>query len=520
MRNRATDDPTVGELEHGVHRGAARRVEAAVDRTGLRVDAIGSGGAAEPEERSVGRPARANDLRRREAARRRAVEVRDVGRVLALLHHDVRDEVALRRDARRELPAGPVGDGATPAAREVEQEDVGVLAARGIERDGAPVGRPPRELFATLRRSAAGGCSAKTAAAMAMTRAPSPPARGRVELALEGRNRRRRRRRSRRRAPERRDPASASTGSALRKTTRPLERARCWPRSRTARARRNATADGQRRADPSRHCLTSLKNCPRTIGAEVVTSARRIGGDASGDGLSSAAAERKLAAQALEEGRAERPDIGALVDVVGAASLFGRHVRGRTEHGVIAGERLGARRDLLGDSEIEDLHPEPAAVAGGQKEVRRLDVAMNDAGGMRGGEAERGLNEDVGESRRAGAVPRDGDARRASRLRGARGPGTACERRALRRRGARPRKGCAGGSSTAPRARDGARARRPARSTTGGASTRPCGRASRGAPRGRRPSRLRRGRLRRGTFRRGARRPPGWRAGRRPRSAR
>ena len=62
----------------------------------------------------------------------------------------------------------------------------------------------------------------------------------------------------------------------------------------------------------------------------------------------------------LEEDDAERPDVGARVDVARRAHLLGRHVERRAEHRPrlreAAADAAAGARDRLGDAEVEHLH--------------------------------------------------------------------------------------------------------------------------------------------------------------------
>ncbi len=100
------------------------------------------------------------------------------------------------------------------------------------------------------------------------------------------------------------------------------------------------------------------------------------------------AAKRCASGRHLEEHEAEREEIGAGVDVL-AAKLLRRHVGDRSDRGAGFGQK---RPSLLAPNvrsavcviglcqpEIENLR-----ATFGEKDVRRLDVTMDDAGAMRG----------------------------------------------------------------------------------------------------------------------------------------
>ena len=89
--------------------------------------------------------------------------------------------------------------------------------------------------------------------------------------------------------------------------------------------------------------------------------------------------ERPASGQRLEEHDAERPQVGARVQRV-PVDLLRRHVRDRPQSGARSREGEVAH---LGQAEIQDLH----GAVGKQHHVRRLEVAMHDAGMMRGAQA-------------------------------------------------------------------------------------------------------------------------------------
>jgi hypothetical protein len=97
--------------------------------------------------------------------------------------------------------------------------------------------------------------------------------------------------------------------------------------------------------------------------------------------------ERMLARQELVQEHAERPDVGASVDVRRVQHLFGRHVPRGTEALRRIRERATAFvRETLGDAEIEDFQDRVTVVATRQEEVRRLDVAVDERQRVRFGE--------------------------------------------------------------------------------------------------------------------------------------
>ena len=90
------------------------------------------------------------------------------------------------------------------------------------------------------------------------------------------------------------------------------------------------------------------------------------------------AAERDLAREALEQHDAQGEEIGSAVDVV-TGDLFGREVLGRPQHRLVGGEVV-AEGNRLGDAEVADH----GAAFGGEQNVGGFDVAMDDAGAVRG----------------------------------------------------------------------------------------------------------------------------------------
>jgi hypothetical protein len=101
------------------------------------------------------------------------------------------------------------------------------------------------------------------------------------------------------------------------------------------------------------------------------------------------ALERRPSGEHLEEDAAERVDIGAVIDLAGAAALLGRHVRRRSDHQ--AAVRLLRRRlvpEQLGDAEVEHdgalaaLH----LLVADEHDVIGLEIAVDDAARVGGGQ--------------------------------------------------------------------------------------------------------------------------------------
>jgi len=102
--------------------------------------------------------------------------------------------------------------------------------------------------------------------------------------------------------------------------------------------------------------------------------------------------ERKPPRQHFEAYHPERPDIGARVDFC-AVRLLRRHVRDGADGGVRSRESqrgLLAVRQHLGETEIQNLHVTVVR----QHDVGRLQIAMHDAGVMRGAQSGGELQQD------------------------------------------------------------------------------------------------------------------------------
>ena len=130
----------------------------------------------------------------------------------------------------------------------------------------------------------------------------------------------------------------------------------------------------------------------RDVGDDLVERLRRVVHLLVGDGDRVLAGERRPPGHHLVHHDAERVQVAARVGLR-ALRLLGREVRGGTHHRADLGEvGLGRRVHRPGDAEVGDLH----LAVGADQDVRRLDVAVDEAGLV--GEAERGrhLARDLG----------------------------------------------------------------------------------------------------------------------------
>jgi hypothetical protein len=92
------------------------------------------------------------------------------------------------------------------------------------------------------------------------------------------------------------------------------------------------------------------------------------------------AGEGQALPEQLVEDDAERPDVGADVDLVGRHHLLGRHVPGRAHDGGGPRDHLVPVGDRdLRDAEVEHLHRGPARRARRQEQVRGLEVPVDHA---------------------------------------------------------------------------------------------------------------------------------------------
>ena len=136
---------------------------------------------------------------------------------------------------------------------------------------------------------------------------------------------------------------------------------------------------GQRRAEPGEVGRVALEPGERGVGVGL-------------------AEERHPSGEALVEHEAERVQVGAAVEPL-AADLLGRQVLGRAHHHVVAGQVVAGRVEALGDAEVGEQHP----AVGRDQDVAGLDVAVDQAGAVRGVERAGDAGADV--HRELGAEP-------------------------------------------------------------------------------------------------------------------
>ena len=126
-------------------------------------------------------------------------------------------------------------------------------------------------------------------------------------------------------------------------------------------------------------------------GRHARAQARRRGVEVGRDALQRAPVfvERPGAGEELHEHAAHRVEVGAMIDARGGSALLGSHERGCPEDDAALGRAVAvpALAHQLGDPEVEHLDPVATALEiGHQEDVVGLDVAVDDALGVRGGE--------------------------------------------------------------------------------------------------------------------------------------
>ena len=96
------------------------------------------------------------------------------------------------------------------------------------------------------------------------------------------------------------------------------------------------------------------------------------------------AREHRFSGQQPVRDASDRVEIGAAVDVRLAERQFGRHVGRRTGRRMIR-RQLRHRRMLghLDETEVEHLDEIPVGTQTARENIRRLDVAMDQAGAVR-----------------------------------------------------------------------------------------------------------------------------------------
>ncbi|MGC4069693.1 MAG: hypothetical protein QM784_34550 [Polyangiaceae bacterium] len=95
--------------------------------------------------------------------------------------------------------------------------------------------------------------------------------------------------------------------------------------------------------------------------------------------------EGHVTREQLVEGCPERPNVRSMVDVPRITNLLGRHVRRRSHH-LPRRRQIGTQglrfehRKLLGDPEVEHLDASRTVAALSQKQIRRLEIPVDDPG--------------------------------------------------------------------------------------------------------------------------------------------
>jgi hypothetical protein len=125
---------------------------------------------------------------------------------------------------------------------------------------------------------------------------------------------------------------------------------------------------------------------------------------------------RASSRQSFVQHRADRPDVGAMVDVRIAEKLLGCHVAGGTEH-VSCDRDFGCGESTLTFGELRNSEIEHAnhdlSVFAREEDILRLQISMNDSGRMRGADGRNDREHQTGNRREragrfAGKVLREG----------------------------------------------------------------------------------------------------------------
>jgi hypothetical protein len=191
-----------------------------------------------------------------------------------------------------------------------------------------------------------------------------------------------------------RGPAARAAIPEIR-STEPLARFGAKGKSASA---SSATLRYRWRRSFSRHLKTTASSPIGTSGRKLRIAGAGVGRDLDRQLRHRVGDEGGAARHQLEEDDAERPDVRPRVDVLGRAHLLGRHVerrahqRGRPRHRPWPGP---ARVGHLRDAEVEHLDRELAVRAPDAEEVRRLEVAVDDAERVRVGDGLAGLKDEL-----------------------------------------------------------------------------------------------------------------------------
>ena len=118
------------------------------------------------------------------------------------------------------------------------------------------------------------------------------------------------------------------------------------------------------------------------VGAALLDRVRRAVHDVRHELGHPLASKGRLRAEELVEDDAERPDVGPRVDRARRHQLLGRHVDRRAEDARVARHEFLAVAGDLRQPEVDHLEDRRARRALRQKEIRRLEVAMDDPLGV------------------------------------------------------------------------------------------------------------------------------------------
>ena len=130
------------------------------------------------------------------------------------------------------------------------------------------------------------------------------------------------------------------------------------------------------------------------VGRELIERRRLLVGDVHQRGRERLPDERIPPRERPVEDHAHRPDVGARVDLRGTLGLLGRHVLGRAHQHAHAGLAGVLALGELRDAEVHQLDQQPPRLGLVQEDVLGLEVAVDDALLVCGGEPDQRLPND------------------------------------------------------------------------------------------------------------------------------